>query len=656
MKNLKLGVKLIGGFVMVAALVLVVGFFGLNGANRLGANITEVADNNLPAVQSLLTIKVAMKEIDAEENNLLVKDLDAASRKASYDTFDSARKMADEARKVYETIPVDAEEKALWGKFASAWDAWWQSHQEFVRLSHEYENAVSAEAVAANTPAPAVTPAKAKASAAGATAAAADAEAIYRLALKATDVAMTNFDAAYGLLTQDIDLNIKQAAEANAAAKSTVAQVSMVAVAGMVAGFALALVLGIALALSIIRPLGKGVAFAQRVASGDFTQQLDIKQKDEVGILAQALNGMSVKLRDVVAGIQEKAEQVASSSEEISASAQKQAEGAQSQASTLEETSASIEELTASVDQVAEHAQSQASAVEQGTASMTQVQKSIEAVSANLNEIAGLAKKSAENAEEGAKAVEQVVTGINQIAESSEKIGGIVNVISDIADQTNLLALNASIEAARAGEHGRGFAVVADEVSKLADRSASSTKEIEILIKESVRSITEGVSMAQGSQKAMEQIQDASRKVKDMIGGLSDSMSQQVAAVHELAEALKNVSEMSQSISAATEEQTTNAKQVSKAVENVNEITQVAASAAEETSAATEQLSSLAQDLQREMAQFKIADEGHHASVGSNGNGHGNGNGSGNGSARRAKSDLGVLTAAGVDQRAHGSS
>ena len=67
-----------------------------------------------------------------------------------------------------------------------------------------------------------------------------------------------------------------------------------------------------------------------------------------------------------------------------------------------------------------------------------------------------------------------------------------MNVISDIADQTNLLALNASIEAARAGEHGRGFAVVADEVSKLADRSSSSTKEIEASIKESVKNVTRG--------------------------------------------------------------------------------------------------------------------------------------------------------------------
>jgi methyl-accepting chemotaxis protein len=377
---------------------------------------------------------------------------------------------------------------------------------------------------------------------------------------------------------------------------------------------------------TITKPLAKGVAFAELVASGDFTQRLPIHQEDEIGKLAEALNGMSEKLNTMVGTIQDSAEQVASASEQITSSAQKLAEGAQSQASTLEETSASVEELTASVDQVAGHAQSQSAAVEQGSSSMEQVHHSIEEVSKNLEEIAGLAGKSVDNAKEGAKAVSEVVDGINLIAGSSEKIGGIVTVISDIADQTNLLALNASIEAARAGEHGRGFAVVAEEVSKLAERSSSSTKEIENLIRESIRNVTRGVETAKGSQVAMEQIRAASQKVQEMIAGLSEAMVQQVGAVKELSQALANVAEMSQSISAATEEQTTTAKQVSSAVEDVNDVTQSAASAAEEMSASTEQLAQMAQELQRMTAQFKIVDskkDGPASDGGGNGSGIG---------------------------------
>jgi methyl-accepting chemotaxis protein len=405
-------------------------------------------------------------------------------------------------------------------------------------------------------------------------------------------------------------------ADANAAGAEANRMLVLLTLIVLAAGTGAGILVFSLFARSLANPIRSVARLLATLATGDLTVEVGARyrgRRDEVGVLARALTDMSVRIRGMVATIQDSVEQVAASSEQISSSAQSLAEGAQRQASTLEETSASMQELNASVEQVSGHAQNQAAAVQQGSSSMTQVQRSIDDISRSLTEISGLAAASVENAQEGAESVRKVVQGITLIAEGSEKIGGIVTMISDIADQTNLLALNASIEAARAGEHGRGFAVVADEVSKLADRSSASTKEIEGLIKESVKNVSKGVQIATGSQGAMEQIRTASLKVKEMITALSASMEQQVTAVKELAVALTNVSEMSQSISAATEEQSVNARQISKAVETVNEVTQNAASAAEETSSSTEQLSGMAQELQRLAAQFKIDAEAEQA-------------------------------------------
>jgi methyl-accepting chemotaxis protein len=363
---------------------------------------------------------------------------------------------------------------------------------------------------------------------------------------------------------------------------------------------------------SISVPLVSAVAFARKIAAGDLSGSIgstDTRRGDEIGQLSRALAEMSESLQEIVSQIRDGSQQLASSAEEVSASSQQLASGAQNQASTLEETSASVEEMTASVEQVSDHAQSQAVSVEEASSNMEQMENSVQQVAEALEEVSGSSQEATEKAQRGAEAVTKAVEAIKSISVSSEQIAGIINVISDIADQTNLLALNASIEAARAGEHGRGFAVVADEVSKLAERSSTSTKEIEKLIGESGRSVEEGVEISQAALTSMEEIIAGARRTNEMVQSLAGDVEHQVAAIKEVAKATGSINEMSQSISAATEEQATNAKQVSKAIENVNDLTQQAASSAEQMTASTEELSTLAQQLQRLVEQFRIRED-----------------------------------------------
>jgi methyl-accepting chemotaxis protein len=188
--------------------------------------------------------------------------------------------------------------------------------------------------------------------------------------------------------------------------------------------------------------------------------------------------------------------------------------------------------------------------------------------------------------------VQQAAGVIGRLEQDSIEIGGVLDVIRNIAEQTNLLALNAAIEAARAGEQGRGFAVVADEVRTLASRTQQSTREIQGMIERLQAASKEAV-------QAMDETNAQARKGTDIAVRTGE-------VLESITHAINQISDMNNQIASAAEEQSVVAEEINRNVVGINEIGEHTANGAQQTAAASEGLNSLAGQLQRIVGQFKI--------------------------------------------------
>jgi len=220
------------------------------------------------------------------------------------------------------------------------------------------------------------------------------------------------------------------------------------------------------------------------------------------------------------------------------------------------------QELSASSEQLSQGATEQAAAAEEASSAMEQMTSNIRQNADNALQTEKIAVKAAQDAREGGRAVEEAVNAMKEIADK-------ISIIEEIARQTNLLALNAAIEAARAGEHGKGFAVVAAEVRKLAERSQTAAAEISQLSASSV---------------------EVAEKAGEMLARLVPD--------------IQKTAELVQEISAASNEQNSGAEQINQAIQQLDQVIQQNASASEEMASTAEELSSQAEQLQAAVAFF----------------------------------------------------
>jgi len=404
-----------------------------------------------------------------------------------------------------------------------------------------------------------------------------------------------------------------------------------------------------------VRALAKG---AVEVVRGNLEVSIDIRTKNELGVLARNFNMMVAsintglealqqekasveqKVRDAVRDAEEQREYLSNSVDTMLAVMQEFAAGdltvhlvperkdaigelyegfnqavdnirqmmlqvteaVQTTASAASEISAATEELSASANEQKLQTREVAMEVAQ-VASATGQSASSAQMARTIVETSGQA------AEEGSEIVTQTVTKIERIAivvqtsaqtveqlgHSSQEIGEILGVINKIADQTNLLALNAAIEAARAGEHGRGFAVVADEVRLLAEGTAKATKQIATIVHRIQAETNNAVKTIQSGKSEVQSGIDLAQKAN--------------TALHEILSSSHKVSEVVQNIVVASQEQADTSVHTAERIQQMLFATNEAANGISQIARSATNLNTLTQDLRDLVSRFHLQSE-----------------------------------------------
>ncbi len=341
----------------------------------------------------------------------------------------------------------------------------------------------------------------------------------------------------------------------------------------------IAAILPVVIGRSIINPIKHLQSRIEEISNGDgdLTQRINNKSRDEVGDVSNSFDHFMNKLQSIIQGVNNSSSLLSGSSNQandVIKNALKLVDAQREEMTTavnsMTEMSQATDEVAKNTINAAEIAQGVQIKVLEGKESATEIQSIIQSLSND---------------------VESARNDISALVEETNNIGMVLETIQSIAEQTNLLALNAAIEAARAGETGRGFAVVADEVRSLAQRTQSSTVDIQALVENLQKEATNAMkSMDKGSEVSKECLQK-SMVAADIFDGAAAAVSQ--------------ISDVNAQIAAAAEEQSAVAHEMQNNLQNINNLASKTTAETSSAAQANDDIEMRLTDLNVNLSQFK---------------------------------------------------
>lgn len=503
--NLKISAKLLTGFACLLLLTCFLGLFSTYQLAQVNASAVNLGTNWMPSVKAILSMKERLSRIRSQEAQMVFAENPEEIEKYHKRTQEAIDGLL-QAEQEYQALISEPAEKKLYAEFA-------EQRQAYLQITEK----MTAACRSGNCP---------------------EAVTLLRGPSSSTNNKLRT------LVDQLVDVNVKGGNQAYQDAISIYHSARLWILIVLAASVVLGMVLAFWIARIVARPLGYAVKVAQTVAAGDLTSHIEVRSKDETGMLMEALQHMNNSLVKVVSEVRHGTTEIRHAATEIAEGNLDLSNRTENQASSLEETASSMEEITSTVQHNAD----------------------------NARQAKQLSHTASEIAQRGGQVVSQVVETMGSINESSKKIVDIIAVIDGIAFQTNILALNAAVEAARAGEQGRGFAVVASEVRNLAQRSAQAAKEIKTLINDSVDKVGQGSELVDQAGVTMSEVVDSVRRVSDIISEITAAGMEQSTGISQINDAVTEMDTLTQQNAALVEEAAAAAASLQKQAEHLSDV------------------------------------------------------------------------------------